>query len=329
MSTDGGEQRGQAPGPPSATGASVVGLLGDVLHDERIEADLLARVNAYVNREAEVAEIERFLRLAPPDRAFRKWLAQLLFHYQQNIKIAFEKMHWANVAARIEHASELARQIVDHVAELEALLKSLYLPDAGAPMSRQMEDLAQRVSVSDQGLDIWALEKQLRQIRQPVEYLRLVQEARDLGVNALVEQSKEYAHRLKPEHLIILLKGPAPDVAALVARLKAEAPLAAAALLERPKHPGGRPSPNWSWNKLMASVADYYDENARYWPTTPKKKERATLTKDGITGAYRGPFYDFAMRIDRVAAKWVDIEPADQKTLGARLERVLYGRNKN
>jgi hypothetical protein len=278
---------------------------------------------------ADAAKIEAFLGLPSPDQRFRQWLDYLLEDYSVDVEVAIEKVRWTKVADRVEHMGKLARQIVDKAAELEALVASLNEHDLSTPMERVTEGIAVREEVRKQGVNPDALEKQLKPFREAMEYLRFLPEAQDQRADVRV------LLRLKAEHRRLLKRGDQGlDITAAVAQAQAEAPLAAAALLRRPKHPGGTPPANWNWNKMMTAVVEFYNatigrterlgKNPLTWST------EATPTKDPVTHTHSGHFFDFATLIDCMAAKWVTgAEPTDRKTLGSRLERVLSGRNKN
>jgi hypothetical protein len=268
--------------------------------------------------EADAAKIEAFLRLPSPDQRFRKWLNYLLEDYSVDVEVAIEKVSWMKVTKRVEHIGKLARQLIDKAAELEALVASLHVHDAGTPMERVTEDIDVLESVRNQGVNPYALEEQLKPLREAMEYLSFLREAQDQDVDLLVLFT-----RLKAEHRRLLKRrDQGLDVTAVVARVQAEAPLAAAALLRLPKHPGGRPRANWNWNKMMTAVVEFYNATTSMEP--------ATLTKDPVSHTHSGHFFDFATLIDHMAAKWVTgTEPTNPKTLGSRLERVLSLRNQN
>jgi hypothetical protein len=269
--------------------------------------------------EADLVEIERFLGVTSLDEHFREWLRWRLVDYSVDLEVAIGKVRWTEIAAQVEHFGKLARQLADKAAELEALIGDLRDVTESGP--RTTERLGVLPELKSQGVDVGALAEQLKPLREATKYLSLVLEARDVGVDVILEQLKKpvtaAVERLKSKHLAVLLKAPAQDVTALVARLKAEAPLAAAALLQRPKYAGGRPSANWNWNKLMTSVADYYEQST--WMP-------ATVIKDRTTGRYTGEFLKFATLIDRIAAERTGTAPTKAKTLGSRIERLLANR---
>jgi hypothetical protein len=289
--------------------------------------------------EAAVAGIEDFLVFPPP--GFRGWLNHVLFDYAQNVEIAFEKVRWTEVGARVEYVGKLARRVLDTAVELEQLLSTLRFDAFNAfPLEQSTKDFAVYDTICNQGVNFNALQAQLKQLREATEYLSVVLEARDLGRDALVNQLKDHVFaflerreqknvttllKIKSDHRAAVLGAP-DEVNALVAQLKTDAPLAAAALLKRPKHAGGAPARHHNWNILMFHVADYYEQIF---------KRRATVSKHPVTLAYNGHFFDFAAHIDRVATKYLsnfglaNMGPTGEKAFGTSLDRLLARRNKS
>jgi hypothetical protein len=256
----------------------------------------------------------------PPDPTILgEWLRDALDMYGNDIPIPPPR--WTAVAARVEHIGTLARQLVDTAAELETLLTGTYTSTSILMSQEDVDGIAVRYTVGEQGLNVWDLAKHLKQqLRQPTEYLRLVLQARDLGRSGLLDRLREYLGQIELEHLAILRRAQDQEVAALIARLKAEAPLAAAVLLQRPDQHGGRPPVNWAWNKLMTKAAQFYED---------RTLKPATVTKDAVTGEYKGQFFQFAVLIDRWAAQYTRTEPLKLATLGSRLERLLSSNRKD